>query len=186
MMPGPYLLKPWLAALTTIALSSGEAELAGLVKGTTYGLGIRSLAEDVGVDANLHVRTGATAASGIWRRRCLGKVRHLAAADLWIQDKLRAQESSLATTPAPDNPADLFHKLPRQANGEHTQANAQYGYRRWLRRISTPAHSYGYTCSQNLIPHRHRQHSTTLGLRRGLVSGGPTSHIATEVGLRDG
>ena len=45
---------------------------------------------------------------GICRRRGLGKVRHLAVADLWIQEKLRAQDFILSKIPGQQNPADLF------------------------------------------------------------------------------
>lgn len=53
---GPYLLKHWPVTQTTIALSSGEPALTGIIKSTTYGLGFRSIAEDLGVPAPIHVK----------------------------------------------------------------------------------------------------------------------------------
>ena len=47
---------------------------------------------------------------GVCRRRGLGKIRHLATSDLWIQDRLRARDFSLAKIPGVDNPADILTK----------------------------------------------------------------------------
>ena len=58
----------------------------------------------------LHMETDSTAAVGICRRRGLGKIRHLATADLWIQDKLRCKEFTLGKVPGVDNPADILTK----------------------------------------------------------------------------
>lgn len=54
--------------------------------------------------------TDATAAIGIARRRGLGKVRHLATADLWIQDRVRKKDFALEKVPGADNPADILTK----------------------------------------------------------------------------
>ena len=54
--------------------------------------------------------TDATAAIGIARRRGLGKVRHLATADLWIQDRIRKKDFGLEKVPGCDNPADILTK----------------------------------------------------------------------------
>ena len=56
------------------------------------------------------VKTDATAAIGICRRRGLGKIRHLAVADLWVQDKLRSKDFNLEKVPGPENPADALTK----------------------------------------------------------------------------
>ena len=78
-----------------IALSSAEAELTGIGKGAAQGLGLQTIARDLGIELNLTVATDATAAIGIARRGGLGKVRHLATADLWIQDKIRKGDFAL-------------------------------------------------------------------------------------------
>ena len=64
--------------------------------------------------------TDATAAIGIARRRGLGKVRHLATADLWIQDRLRKKDFSLEKVPGVDNPSDMLTKhVPRDVLLKH-------------------------------------------------------------------
>ena len=58
----------------------------------------------------LDVLTDATAAIGICRRRGLGKIRHLAVADLWVQDKVRAKDFGLHKVAGAQNPADILTK----------------------------------------------------------------------------
>ena len=47
---------------------------------------------------------------GICRRRGLGKIRHLATADLWVQDKLRSGAFTLTKIPGAENPSDILTK----------------------------------------------------------------------------
>ena len=82
-------VKPWRKTQSTIALSSGEAELHGIAAGISHGLGLQSLARDLGFTTGIRVHTDATAALGICRRRGLGKIRHLDTTDLWCQEKVR-------------------------------------------------------------------------------------------------
>ena len=47
---GTHIVKHWSSTQATIALSSGEAEYYGMVKGASVALGIRSMLADLGVD----------------------------------------------------------------------------------------------------------------------------------------
>ena len=49
-MLGGHLAKHWASTQRVITLSSGEAELAGVVKGAAEALGLRSLGADLGWD----------------------------------------------------------------------------------------------------------------------------------------
>ena len=73
-------------------------------------MGLVTVARDLGLAWDLHLQTDATAAIGICRRRGLGKIRHLATADLWVQVKLRAGEFTLSKLPGADNPSDILTK----------------------------------------------------------------------------
>ena len=73
-------------------------------------MGLQSLAADLGIRLDITIMTDATAAIGIARRRGLGKVRHLATADLWIQDRIRKKDFELKKIPGSDNPADILTK----------------------------------------------------------------------------
>ena len=48
------------------------------------------------------------AAIGICRRRGLGRVRHLAVADLWLQDRLRTKDLEICKVLGRDNVADML------------------------------------------------------------------------------
>ena len=78
------MVKAWSKTLPKLALSTGEAELGGVVKGTAEAEGVQSILRDFRLDPHLVLRADATAAIGIVRRRGLGKIRHLAVGDLWV------------------------------------------------------------------------------------------------------
>ena len=109
-MRGGHCIKHWSSTQTTVALSSGEAELGGICRGASNGLGLQALAADLGIHLTLEVLTDATAAIGICRRRGLGRIRHLHVADLWVQDRLRKKDFSLTKVPGSSNPANILTK----------------------------------------------------------------------------
>ena len=119
-MRGGHLIKHVSQTQTTIAMSSAEAELTGICKGASHALGLRAVADDLNIQVVLDVQTDATAAIGICRRRGLGKIRHLAVADLWVQEKLRLKEFQLTKVPGAANPADILTKhVDRQTLERH-------------------------------------------------------------------
>ena len=109
-MLGTHSLKHWSTTQSTIALSSGEAELSGICKGASTALGLQALALDLGIKLRIEILTDATAAIGICRRRGLGKIRHLHVSDLWIQDRLKTGDFKLSKVAGADNPADMLTK----------------------------------------------------------------------------
>ena len=75
------------------------------------------------MDVRLRTRSDATAAIGICKRRGLGRVRHLAVADLWVQERLRTHDFELVKVLGSDNPADLLTKyLDRALHQKHIKA----------------------------------------------------------------
>ena len=91
-------------------MSSAEAELGGIVHGATEGLGVQSVAADLGVSGTLRLRADAQAAIGICRRSGIGRVRHLAVGQLWIQERIREGAISLEKVAGESNPADAATK----------------------------------------------------------------------------
>ena len=73
-------------------------------------MGLASVAADLGMHWTINLQTDATAAVGICRRKGLGKIRHLATADLWVQDKLKSGAFTLQKIPGTENPADILTK----------------------------------------------------------------------------
>ena len=109
-MVGGHAVKHWASTQTSISLSSGEAEFAGLIRGAGQGLGFQALLRDVGVDLPLRVWTDSSAAIGICSRQGLGKLRHLDTHTLWIQQAVRTGRVDLRKVPGTRNPADLLTK----------------------------------------------------------------------------
>ncbi len=109
-MLGTHLLKHWASTQKRITLSSGEAELGAVVRGCSEALGIQSVARDLGVELKPEVHADSSAAIGICRRSGIGKIRHLAVAQLWVQDLVRSRECSLHKVLGAENPADLMTK----------------------------------------------------------------------------
>ena len=72
------------------------------------------------------VKSDATAAIGIVSRVGLGKVRHLAVADLWVQQAARSGRVSYTKVPGQLNPADIFTKaVDKETLERHTQFMGQ-------------------------------------------------------------
>ena len=61
---GSHLIKAWSTTQTTIALSSGEAELTGIVKGAAQAMGLRSVAQDLGMQWEIDIQTVQLLQSG--------------------------------------------------------------------------------------------------------------------------
>jgi hypothetical protein len=117
---GAHLLKHWASTQKKITLSSGEAELGAVVKGFSEVLGLRSVAQDLGVELRPEVHADSSAAIGICNRSGIGKVRHLAVAQLWVQDFVRTKACRLHKVLGTENPADLMTKpLPRAEIDAH-------------------------------------------------------------------
>ena len=109
-MIGGCCVKHYAKTQTTIALSSGEAELHGIAQGCAQALGIQSLCRDMGWSLKIVVHSDATAAIGIARRKGLGRIRHLDVTDLWIQDKIRSRQMELRKVEGTKNCADVLTK----------------------------------------------------------------------------
>ena len=109
-MLGRHAIKHWSSTQTSVALSSGEAEFAGVIRGSGQGLGYQALLRDFGVEAHLRVWTDSSAAIGICSRQGLGKLRHLDTHTLWIQQAVRTGRVDLRKVAGEVNPADLFTK----------------------------------------------------------------------------
>lgn len=111
-MIGGHLIKHWSSTQQTVTLNSGEAELYGVGKGATEALGIRSLAQDMGIGQNLQISlyAGSSAAIGIGRPTGIGKDIHLATGQMWIQEKIRQKDISWYKVLGTESLADLFTK----------------------------------------------------------------------------
>ena len=94
----------------TLALSTGESELCALAKSAAEGLGIQSLLSDWGIVAPIYIHTDASAAIGMASRQGLGRIRHIATTDLWIQQRIKHRDLAIKKVAGDLNPSDLMTK----------------------------------------------------------------------------
>ena len=108
-------MKGWSKTIATLCLSTGESELAAVVKGAAEALGLKAVLRDLGRTVSIDMAADATAAIGMVKRQGLGRIRHLAVADLWVQQRVANGELRVSKIHGRENPADLFTKvLPKE------------------------------------------------------------------------
>ena len=107
---GSHVLKWWSKTQPTLALSSGEAELAAIVRSTSEGLGMQAIMVEFGIPVTLTVKSDAVAAIGIVKRQGLGRVRHLAVGDLWVQQRSKKGEVRYVKLDGKSNTSDMLTK----------------------------------------------------------------------------
>ena len=121
------MVKGWSTTQGVIALSSGEAEYYGIVKGSSVGMGVQSVLRDLGVNVKLQVLTDSSAAKGIASRRGLGKVRHVEVNQLWVQEKVADGSIELSKVSGEANLADALTKhVGREILERHLEATNQW------------------------------------------------------------
>ena len=76
MLVGEHLIKGWSNKQSVIALSSGEVDYYGMVKGTSNAIGIRGIMQDMGVHSRIRLMTDSAAAVGVAKRRGVGNQTH--------------------------------------------------------------------------------------------------------------
>jgi hypothetical protein len=113
---GSHTVKTWSTTQAVIALSSGEAEYYGLVKGGGVAIGAKNMLRDLGVSVNIELKTDASAAKGIASRRGTGKVRHIEVQQLWLQEKVANGDIVVQNVNGEDNQSDA---LTKPVDGSH-------------------------------------------------------------------
>ena len=94
-----------------ISLSSGESEFVAMVAGCSEGMLIRHLWNQItGQSCKTKVRSDSSAARGMTQRQGIGRVRHLDASLLWIQQKEKEKVITVAAIPSELNSADIGAK----------------------------------------------------------------------------
>jgi len=108
---GQHLLDSYCQQQQSVALSSAEAELHEIVNGAARGLFVRNVLRTMGTEVKVIVGSDSSAAAGISQRLGAGRVRHLEAKDLWIQEKVRSHELKVIKVGTEKNRADLMTKF---------------------------------------------------------------------------
>ena len=107
---GTHVLKTWCRTQAIVALSSGEAELYGIVRASAEVLGGISLLTGMDESVGGCVLGDASAALGIIGRQGTGKLRHIQTNHLWVQDQAVRGNIDYQKVPGKQNGADLFTK----------------------------------------------------------------------------
>ena len=76
----------------------------------TEALGLRSLAQDLGMRVNIVMYMDASAAIGVLQRQGLGRMKHIEVQSLWLQDSARKKEVEIRKVHTDENLADLMTK----------------------------------------------------------------------------
>jgi hypothetical protein len=104
------VIKTWSSTQGTLSLSVGEAEYYALIKAAAEGLGIQSLAKDMGYDLKVRIWVDSTTAKAIAARIGLGKVRHMEVKYLWAQQAMKNKRFEVRKVPGEKNYADIGTK----------------------------------------------------------------------------
>ena len=84
---------------------------------------MQSIMEEYGIKVDLVVKSDAVAAIGIVKRQGLGRVRHLAVADLWVQQRSKSGEVSYQKLEGKRNTSDILTKpVEKETLVRHMQA----------------------------------------------------------------
>ena len=106
-----------------------------------------AIMEEFGVHVDLVIKSDAVAAIGIVKRQGLGRVRHLAVGDLWVQQKAKNKDAYYQKLPGERNTADMMTKaVEKELIDRHMQALSLWY--RGGRHEETPA----YTGKEDGVP----------------------------------
>ena len=107
-MRGKHLICHWSSTQATIALSVAEAELNAIAKAASETIGVLNMLRETGDESNGKILTASSAAKGIAHRRGAGKVKHLEARQLWVQEVVANKVLELMKVPRAENPSDAL------------------------------------------------------------------------------
>ena len=93
-----------------VSLSSAESELYAAVKSASEGLGIQSVAKDLGISCGPNLHLDASATMYLVNRRGLGKAKHVDMQNLWVQEASKSGRFVTKKVGTCEDPADLMTK----------------------------------------------------------------------------
>ena len=93
-----------------VSLSAPESEFYAMTTDGAHGIHTKNILSDLQVGVIVRLETDSTSASGICRRRGVGRLRYLHKKQVWLQDQVAARNVELGRVPSEDNEADLGMK----------------------------------------------------------------------------
>ena len=124
---GSHPIKSWSRTQANVALSSAEAELAAIVKGSTEMIGLGTMLEELGMGrARKWLYTDSSVANGAVHRQGSGRMKHVPTHCLWVQERSRLGEITYKKIGREANCADvLTHHWSAAAAHVHLQRMGQ-------------------------------------------------------------
>ena len=107
---GSHVLKSYSRQQRTVALSSAEAELHGIVAASSEALGLIGLLRDMGLTFEGEIYCDSSAALGIAQRSGVGKLRHVRTQALWVQEVRSEGRLNYKKVLGSRNPSDALTK----------------------------------------------------------------------------
>ena len=107
---GKHCLAHWSRTQASVALSSGEAELNGALKGGCELLGAQHLCTDFGLHVGLEMHGDSTACRGMLHREGVGRMKHVEVKQMWLQGHIASGKIKFRQVPREQNTADAFTK----------------------------------------------------------------------------
>jgi hypothetical protein len=107
---GAHLLETYSSTQQIVALSTAESEYIAITKGAAHGLELRSVLMELGFEMPVVVASDSKAGRAMATRRGVGRVRHLDARLLWVQELVAQGVLKMETRPGEDNEADIGTK----------------------------------------------------------------------------
>ena len=104
------VVKSWSRTQKAKALSSGEAEYCAMVTGAAEGMGMQSIAADLGWHVKIRLWTDSSVGKSVAMRRGLGKMRHVELKWLWLQDMVKEGRLEVRKIKGEENVADHLTK----------------------------------------------------------------------------
>ena len=128
-MFGKHCIKTYSQTQEIVPLSSGESECYLIVKAATLGLGIKGLMADLGLEVGVQGNTDSSAARSIASRRGAGRVRHIEARELWVQDRVAKGDLEIKRVKGEENVADGLTKHVERAKMDYYMKECGFVWR---------------------------------------------------------
>ena len=109
-MRGTHCLGHWSRTQANIALSSCEAELNAALKGGVECIGLQTISAELGREMEVTMCGDSSACTGFLHREGVGRIKHLALKQLWLQHQVKEGNVCFVKIGREDNPADSLAK----------------------------------------------------------------------------
>ena len=107
---GGHLIESSTSTQQVVSLSTAESEFYGILRGAASGIQLREAFTQLGFPGRLRALSDSSAARAMTTRTGSGRVKHVEACFLWVQDRVRKKQFSVGCIDTSHNTADLGTK----------------------------------------------------------------------------